>query len=139
MPVKKIVADTKGTQNVSDGTEDNTEELRIVVNKAKATKQGLTVAQVYQELHSRIAEPSSAMTLGTDTRDYDVYVRDDENETLTRDDIRRMKFTVTKQDGTSKKVKLSSVADFVDTSSLQSINRKAQTRYMSVTYPPPFY
>ncbi len=131
--IKKIVADTKGTQNVSDGTEDNTEELRIVVNKAKATKQGLTVAQVYQELHSRIAEPSSAMTLGTDTRDYDVYVRDDENETLTRDDIRRMKFTVTKQDGTSKKVKLSSVADFVDTSSLQSINRKAQTRYMSVT------
>ncbi len=131
--IKQIVADTKGTQNVSDGTEDNTEELRIVINKAKATEQGLTVAQVYQELHGRIAEPSSAITLGTDTQDYDVYVRDDENESLTREDIRGMKLNVTKQDGTVKKVKLSRVADFVDTSSLQSINRKAQTRYMSVT------
>ena len=54
------------------------------------------------------------MTLGTDTKDYDVYVIDDENESLTRDDIRDMKITVTKNDGTTKKVKLSKVADFVD-------------------------
>ena len=131
--VKKIVEDTKGTQNVSDGTEDNTNELRIVVNKDRATKEGLTVAQVYQELYAKLAEPSSAMTLGTDTQDYDVFVKEDENEDLTREDIRKMKITVTKQDGTTKKVKLSKVVDFVDSSGLQSINRKGQTRYMSVT------
>ncbi len=131
--VKKIVEDTKGTQNVSDGTEDNTNELRVVVNKDKATKEGLTVAQIYQELYSRLSEPSSAMTLGTDTQDYDVFVKEDENEDLTREDIKKMKITVTKQDGTTKKVKLSKVVDFVDSSGLQSINRKAQTRYMSVT------
>lgn len=131
--VKKIVEDTKGAQNVSDGTEDNTNELRIVVNKDKATKEGLTVAQVYQELYAKLAEPSSAMTLGTDTQDYDVFVKEDENEDLTREDIRKMKITVTKQDGTTKKVKLSKVVDFVDSSGLQSINRKGQTRYMSVT------
>ncbi len=131
--VKKIVEDTKGTQNVSDGTEDNTNELRIVVNKDRATKEGLTVAQVYQELYAKLAEPSSAMTLGTDTKDYDVFVKEDENEDLTREDIRKMKITVTKQDGTTKKVKLSKVVDFVDSSGLQSINRKGQTRYMSVT------
>lgn len=131
--VKKIVEDTKGTQNVSDGTEDNTEELRVIVNKDKATKEGLTVAQVYQELYAKLAEPSSAMTLGTDTQDYDVFVKEDKNEELTREDIRNMKLTVTKQDGTTKKVKLSKVADFEDTSGLQSINREAQTRYMSVT------
>lgn len=131
--VKKLVEDTKGTQNVSDGTEDNTEELRVVINKDKAAKQGLTVAQVYQELYGRLAEPSSAMTLGTDTQDYDVYVKDDENDSLTREDVRKLKLTVTEQDGTTKKVNLSKVADFVDASGLQSINRKAQTRYMSVT------
>lgn len=73
------------------------------------------------------------MTLGTDTQDYDVFVKEDENEDLTREDIRKMKITVTKQDGTTKKVKLSKVVDFVDSSGLQSINRKGQTRYMSVT------
>lgn len=131
--VKKIVEDTKGTQNVSDGMEDNNEELRVVVDKDKAAEQGLTVAQVYQELYAKLAKPSSAMTLGTDTQDYDVYVVDDENESLTREDIRKMKLTVTKQDGSTKTVKLSKVADFVDASGVQSINRKAQTRYMSVT------
>lgn len=131
--VKKIVGDTEGTMEVSDGTEDSTRELRIVVDKDKAAEQGLTVAQVYQALYAKVAEPQSAMTLGTDTQDYDVYVKDKENESLTRDDIRKMKITVTQQDGTTKKVKLSKVADFEDASGLQSISRKAQTRYMSVT------
>ncbi len=131
--VKKIVEQTEGTQNVSDGTEDNTQELRIIVDKARATEQGLTVAQVYQQLYAKLAQPSSAMTLGTDTKDYDVYVIDGENEKLTREDIRKMKLTVTKQDGTTKEVKLSKVADFVDASGVQSIQRTAQTRYMSVT------
>ncbi len=131
--VKKIVEDTKGTQNVSDGMEDNGEELRIVVNKSKAAKYGLTVAQVYQELYSRLAEPKSAMTLGTDTHDYDVYIRDEANEKLTRNDIRKMTLSVKQQDGTVKKVKLSKVAKFVNTETLQSINRTGQNRYMSVT------
>lgn len=131
--VKKIAEDTKGTQNVSDGTEDNSEELRIVVDKAKATEHGLTVAQVYQELYGKLAEPQSAMTLGTDTEDYDVYIVDDANETMNRDDIRKMTITAKKQDGTTEKVKLADIADFENGSTLQSINRNAQSRYMSVT------
>lgn len=131
--IKEIVADTKGTQNVSDGTEENNEELRVVVDKAKATSHGLTVAQVYQQLYGKLATPTSAMTLGTDTDDYDVYVKDDANEKLTRDDIRNMSFTVTKQDGTTEEVKLADVATFEDGSTPRSINRDAQNRYMSVT------
>ena len=131
--VKEIVEKTKGTQNVSDGTEENNEELRVVVDKAKATAHGLTVAQVYQELYGKLATPTSAMTLGTDTKDYDVYVVDEANENLTRDDIRNMTLTITKQDGTTEEVKLSDIASFEDTSALPSINRKNQTRYMSVT------
>ena len=131
--VKEIVEKTKGTQNVSDGTEENNEELRVVVDKAKATAHGLTVAQVYQELYGKLATPTSAMTLGTDTKDYDVYVVDEANENLTRDDIRNMTLTITKQDGTTEEVKLSDIASFADTSALPSINRKNQTRYMSVT------
>ncbi len=131
--VKAIVEDTEGTQNVSDGTEDNTEELRVIVDKSKATAHGLTVAQVYQELYKRLAEPTSAMTLGTDTKDYDVYVVDDANEKLTRNDVREMVLTVSKQDGTTEEVRLADVASFEEGSGLQSINRNAQNRYMSVT------
>lgn len=131
--VKKIVTDTKGTQNVFDGTEENGEELRISVDKEKAAKYGLTVAQVYQELYGELAEPKQAMTLGTDTYDYDVYVIDDDREKLTRQDVKDMVISAKQQDGTSKDVKLSEIASFEDTTTLQSINHFAQNRYMSVT------
>lgn len=131
--VKKIVADTKGTQNVFDGTEENGEELRISVDKEKAAKYGLTVAQVYEELYGELAEPKQAMTLGTDTYDYDVYVIDDDREKLTRQDVKDMVISAKQQDGTSKDVKLSEIASFEDTTTLQSINHFAQNRYMSVT------
>ena len=112
--VKKIVENTEGTQNVSDGTEDGGEELRVVVDKGKAASKGLTVAQVYQELYKKLSAPSSAMSLGTDTRDYDVYVLDDENEKLSRNDIRNLVFTVAKEDGTIEEVRLADVAVFED-------------------------
>ena len=86
--VKKIVEGVKGTQNVSDGTEDNKEELRVIVDKAKATQHSLTVAQVYQELSGKLSEARTATTLSTDTNEYDVYVLDDANESLTREDVK---------------------------------------------------
>lgn len=131
--VKTIVEETKGTQNVSDGTEENSAELRVTVDKAKAAAHGLTVAQVYQELYKDLADPQSAMTLGTDTHDYDVYVVDDAKESLTRADIKDKILSVQKQDGTTEEVKLSDIAQFEDTTTPQSINRSAQNRYMSVT------
>lgn len=131
--MKDILESTEGTQNVSDGTEDNTEELRVIVDKAKATSHGLTVAQVYQELYKKISEAQPSLTLGTDTKDYDVYVKDGANEAMTREDVRNIALTVTKQDGTSEEVRLADVAVFEDGVSPRSINRTSQSRYMSVT------
>ena len=130
--VKGIVEKTKGTQNVLDGTEDNNEELRVVVDKTKATQHGLTVAQVYQQLYGKLAEAQTATTLATDTNDYDVYVLDDANESLSREDIRNLTITAEKQDGTSEDVKLSDIATFED-ACLRAISRKDQSRFMSVT------
>ncbi len=131
--VKKLVENTEGTQNVSDGTEDSSEELRVIVDKSKAVSRGLTVAQVYQELYKKLAEPGTAMTLSTDTRDYDVYLADDANEKLTRNDIREMVLNVSRQDGTMEEVRLADVAVFEEGLSLQSITRNGQSRYMTVT------
>ena len=131
--VKKIVEDTKGTQNVSDGTEDNKEELRVIVDKAKATQHSLTVAQVYQDLAGKLSEAKTATTLSTDTNEYDVYVLDDANESMTREDVKNLTVTAQKQDGTKEEVRLSDIATFEDASGLKAISRKDQSRYMSVT------
>ena len=131
--IKEIVKDIKGTQNVTDGTEDNKEELRVIVDKAKATEHGLTVAQVYQNLNARLSEAQSATALSTDTEDLDIYVVDDADESLTREDVKELTVTAQKQDGTTEEVKLSDIASFEDASGLQAISRKDQSRYMSVT------
>ena len=131
--VKKIVSGVKGTVNVTDGTEDNKEELRVIVDKTKATAHGLTVAQVYQELSGKLSEARAATTLSTDTSEYDIYVVDDLNESMNREDIRSLTLNVEKQDGTKEEVKLADIASFEDASGLQAISRKDQSRYMSVT------
>lgn len=131
--IKKIVEDTKGTQNVTDGTEDNKEELKIAVDKTKATSHGLTVAQVYQELHGKLSEAQKSTVLSTDTHEYDVYVLDDANESMTRQDVRELTVTAQKQDGTTEEVKLADIASFEDASGLRAISRKDQSRYMSVS------
>lgn len=131
--VKKIVEGVDGTQNVTDGTEDNDEELRVVIDKAKAMSHGLTVAQVYQEISGHISDARSMTALSTDTDEYDIYVVDDAGENMTRDDIRNMTIDVTGQDGASQEVKLADIAEFEDASGLQAISRTNQNRIMSVS------
>ena len=131
--VKEIVEKTEGTQNVLDGTEDNQAELRVVVDKNKAMAHGLTVAQVYQEIAGKLSDAVTATTLSTDTAEYDVMVKDDTADQMSREDVRNMTLDVTKQDGTRETVKLADIASFEDASGLPTINRKEQSRYMAVT------
>lgn len=131
--ISEIISGVKGTQNVSDGMEETTEELRIIVDKEKAVKHNLTVAQVYQSLAAKLSRSSSATTLHTDIQDYDIYVMDQKNESLTREDIKKLTVSATKQDGTTEEVPLSEIVTFTEATGLQAINRNAQTRYISVT------
>lgn len=131
--VAAIVEKTEGTQNVSDGQEDTDAEFRISVNKAKAMEHKLTVAQVYQEIQARIAEISSATTLSAQAKDYSVYVRDEKDEKLTREDLKNLTIKVTDSDGEEEEIKISDIAEFTDATGPQTINRDAQSRYLTVS------
>ncbi|MCI8496691.1 MAG: MMPL family transporter, partial [Clostridiales bacterium] len=48
--VAGMLGEVEGLTEISDGQEENDTELRIQVNKAKATQNGLMVAQVYQQV-----------------------------------------------------------------------------------------
>ena len=69
--VAGLVEQVPGTAEVSDGLEESAEEERIVVNKEKASKYNLTVAQVFQQISAKLAESKAATTITTDTKDYD--------------------------------------------------------------------
>ena len=131
--VAAIVERVEGTTNVSDGQEDSKEELRIIIDREKAAGYGLTVAQVYSEIYTRLADASSATTLVSADRDYNVYVSSDADLALTRELIKELEIKGTNAEGETVKIALSEIAEFEKAEALNSISRANQTRYISVT------
>ena len=131
--VADILSSVEGTRNVSDGIEEKTVEMRLVVDKNKAMSYQLTTAQIYQFLQQKLAEAGSATTLSTESNDYDVLVISDADETLTRGKIRELTIEGTNADQKKEDVPLSELVEFVDTEGFSSINRDAQNRYVSAT------
>ena len=122
-----------GLEEITNGLEDAGKEYRISVNKAKAMKYTLTVAQVYQQIYAKLKDASSASTLSTDTDDLGMYVSSSADEKLTRKDIRNMKLEYTDTETQkTKKVKLSKIAEFSVADSPNSIYREGQRRYLLV-------
>lgn len=128
-----IVEGVEGTAEVSDGLEEVSGELRIIVDRDKAIEHGLTVAQIYQQISAKLSAAVSATTLSTEIRDYDVYVKNEGDMKLTRELVKGLEITRTKQDGTREKVLLSDIADFENTESPKSVNRSDQSRYIAVS------
>ncbi len=131
--VAMIIEGVEGTKAVSDGLEESTGELRIIVDRQKAIEHGLTVAQIFQQIQVKIAEASSATTLETELKEYDVYVKHAKDMALTRALIKELTIERTKQDGTKENVPLAELATFEETIAPKSVNRSSQTRYIAVT------
>lgn len=130
--VGKKLETVEGLEEVDNGIEDATPEYYIVVNKKQAAKYGLTVAQVFQEIQGTLEEASSATTLSTPDRDYPVYVKDEEVEAYTIGDIKNM--TIEGKDGEEQvDVKIGKIAEVKDATSLSTIMRLNQTRYITVS------
>lgn len=131
--VAAIVESVEGTTDVSDGLEEATGELRIVIDRDKAIAHGFTVAQIFQQIQGKLADATSATTLETEIEEYDVYVKNAKDLELTRNLIKDLEIERSKQDGTKEKIKLSDIATFESTQAPKSVNRTEQSRYIGVT------
>ena len=162
--VTDVVEKTEGTCDVENGLDDNTPVFTISVDKEKAAEYGMTVAQVYQLVYAKMASNTSATTITTDIKNYDVFIKTQEQDEVTLDDIKNMTFTYTpksagmdvgtglslgdetaqgkdtieteeseeNEDGTQE-IPLSEIATFTEGSTLSTIYRDSQTRYIDVT------
>ena len=131
--VAAIIEGVEGTVNVSDGLEEADEELRVAVKREEAVKYGITVAQVFSQLYAKLADANAATTLEAAAKDYSVYVMNGSDIELTRELLQELEVDGKDENGESIKVPLSSIADFEAASSLTSISRADQTRYISVS------
>lgn len=131
--VAAIVESVEGTTEVSDGMEETTGELRILVDRDKAIECGLTVAQVFSQINEKITEDTGSTQLVTDTKEYDILVIHQANADMGRNDIKNLEIDYTDKDDKKCKIPLSEIAVFEEHEGMNSINRDAQTRYISVS------
>ena len=131
--IARIVEGVEGTANVSDGLEESTGEMRVIIDRDKAIEYGLTVAEIFQQVYAKLEEASSATTLEAQEAEYSIYVKHAGDMELTRALTKQIELDCTRQDGTKEKVPLSDVALFQDTISPKSVNRTDQNRYIAVS------
>lgn len=131
--IEKQLNKMKSLEEVSDVDAESSEELKVVVNKNLAMKEGLTVAQVYQQIAQKLKKETDAMTLNQSGGSVDVMVKNAQDNSLNKDELKDMKLTVDNKDGTKSEVSLSRIADIRTGASLDSINHTNQKRSLEVT------
>lgn len=134
--IMKMFEGIEGCENITNGLEEKDKQIHLEINKDKAVKHGLTVAQIYQQIASQIITEKKAVTLSINEKDVDVNIVD-ETDTLTYDNVLNAKITSTtrNEEGTEvkKTYKLSEFANKKIEDSASKLTRKNQTQYLSVT------
>ena len=127
------LAAVDGIDETDNGIGATSGEIKVTVDKTKAAKKSLTVAQVYQQIAAAITSETTSSTLTNSGKNLDVVVIKDENSDVTKNNIKDIKLTYTDKEGNEKATKLSEVAEISDSESMNSITRSDQKRYITVS------
>lgn len=128
----RAVSAVEGVASVSDGQEENSTEVRITVDKAKAAEYNLTVAQVYQQVAAAVLSQTTATDITVNGSDLPVVVVPDDRDITTRETLEELKLTGTKN-GEDCEVRLSEIAAVTEAASSAAIHRENQSRTVTVT------
>jgi HAE1 family hydrophobic/amphiphilic exporter-1 len=132
----ELLSQIDGFTDITNGQEEGDPQIKIIVNKDQAMSYGLTVAQVYAELASRLSTETTATTLTIQSEEYAVVIVD-ETDTVSLDNLMDQEFTVTTTDEEGESVeevhKLGEFASEEEGKSLASISRENQSRYITVS------
>ena len=93
----KVLEKVEGFEEISNGQEEGDLGIQLVLNKDKAMKHGLTVAQILGELSSKLTTEKSAVNLTLDGNEYEVKIIDETN-TLTKENLLNYTFETKSMD-----------------------------------------
>ena len=128
----RAVSAVEGVASVSDGQEENSTEVRITVDKAKAAEYNLTVAQVYQQVAAAVLSQTTATDITVNGSDLPVVVVPDDRDITTRGTLEELELTGT-QNQQDCEVRLSEIAAVTEAESSAAIHRENQSRTVTVT------
>ena len=128
----RAVSAVEGVASVSDRQEENSTEVRITVDKAKAAEYNLTVAQVYQQVAAAVLSQTTATDITVNGSDLPVVVVPDDRDITTRETLEELGLTGT-QNQQDCEVRLSEIAAVTEAASSAAIHRENQSRTVTVT------
>lgn len=128
----RAVSAVEGVASASDGQEENSTEVRITVDKAKAAEYNLTVAQVYQQVAAAVLSQTTATDITVNGSDLPVVVVPDDRDITTRETLEELELTGTRNQQDCE-VRLSEIAAVTEAASSAAIHRENQSRTVTVT------
>ncbi len=133
LQIAEIVEGVEGTVDVDPGLGETTTSLTIHVDKEKAMDYQMTVAQVYAIVMTKMMDTSSKATISTDIKDYDVFIKNEEQSDVTLNEIKNLTFKYTNEDGEEEDVKLAKIVTFETGESINTIRRSGQSRFLTIS------
>lgn len=134
--VMDIVGQVKGFTDISNGQEAADQVLHLNIDKDYAMSKGLSVAQIYQELSGKMTTSKQSITVTINGKNLDVQIVND-LEPITVENILDYTFKVESTDSEGKttedEIKLKEFAKMETQDGYNAINRKNQTRYITVS------
>lgn len=129
--VQQQLQSVEGIDKTWDSIENPVKELRVIVDKNLAMKKGLTIAQVYQNVATKIKQEVSSTKLNIDNVEYPVIVVEDENNLLNQNTLKDTIIT-SNVNNDSVNVALKDIAIIEEGTGLTSVYRDNGVRYVSV-------
>jgi hydrophobic/amphiphilic exporter-1 (mainly G- bacteria), HAE1 family len=131
--VVKRINGIKGLVDLDTSTKPSKPTLAVELKRAAAGDAGVTTQQVAGALRPLVGGESAGTWQAPDGESYDIDVRLALESRNTRDDIARLNIVAgLNPDGTPKLVKLTQVANLIETTGASQINRKDMTREIRV-------
>ncbi len=132
--IENIIKKVDGVEKTDNGIADITTEIRITVDKEKAMKHSLTVAQVFQQVNALLTTESTATKLENSSGSaFDVLVIDEEKVSTTAEGLLDQEITYTDREGNNKTITLGEISTITKADAMTSISREQQRRYLTVT------
>ena len=134
--VMDIVGKVDGYEKISNEQEEGSEVVHLQIDKNKAMALGLSVAQIYQEINTKLTDEVTATTLTVSGSDMDVKIRN-EYQVPTTETIMNLEFKVSTTDSDGDQItkvyKLSDFAEEIVEQGVASVERYNLSRYITVT------
>lgn len=134
--IKEIVATIPGYENISSSFSNGEPAIQLIIDKDKAMAKGLTVAQIYMAITEKMTTSDSSVSVTIDGIRMSVTVENN-SDPLTLENLLDLELTASTMGATgsseSHTYKLSEFATIEKTTSIGSISRENQTRYVTVS------